>query len=417
MTRITIPGKILLAAVVAALALTAGTASADDGLGLAAQAGCSVQCVEKAAVSATASSARVDIQTAVKAFVDVTVAQQAAGGGDALTLPRPAKTVHAYVVPGPAHAVSFFDLQPDTTYTISLKATDFQGRSWRRSGTFHTLQVKRNGAVGGPATIDSGLGCAAQCITRARFSQAPPDGSVASLDVTTAVDAKVKVAVARDAEFFQLVASQSSPGYVRSWHTQVGGLLPGTTYHVVMRATDRQGRVLDRKGTFRTVPATALVTIQKIKVVADGDKGSAKGELYFRYTFGGVELANYGFVKLGSGSLITAKSNSTSRPTVGYRFAANGDAKLDVRVTAEECDGPALMRNCVVEQDPVDQYTVAGGLFDLSDLLSGALPGWYGTGVAQSAGHDGYFVFGSPAGDYVKILVFATVDLDYEWPS
>ena len=44
-----------------------------------------------------------------------------------------------------------------------------------------------------------------------------------------------------------------------------------------MRATDAQGRISERRGTFRTVSATALVTIQKIKIVNDGDKGKAKG--------------------------------------------------------------------------------------------------------------------------------------------
>jgi len=185
-----------------------------------------------------------------------------------------------------------------------------------------------------------------------------------------------------------------------------------------VRATDAQGRISERRGTFHTVSATALVTIQKIKIVNDGDKGKAKGELYFRYFFAGQEHGNYGFRKLGSGAVIDAKINGTSRPGVFYRFPANGDAKLDVHVSAEECDGPTYMSNCAVEGelDASGQYAYVGGTFRLADILAGNLPGWYGTGVTQPAGHDGYFVFG-PGDRYVKILVLATVDLDYEWPS
>ena len=94
-------------------------------------------------------------------------------------------------------------------------------------------------------------------------------------------------------------------------------------------------------------------------------------------------------------------------------------------MTAEECDGHTYMSNCAVESSfgddrydhriCSDSTPYVGGNFRLSDILTGALPGWYGTGVAQPTGHDGYFVFG-PGDRYVKILVLATVDLDYEWP-
>ena len=53
--------------------------------------------------------------------------------------------------------------------------------------------------------------------------------------------------------------------------------------------------------------------------------------------------------------------------------------------------------------------------FDVSDLLKPSLPGWYGTGVSEPAGHDGYFVFGT-TDQYVKFLVLATIDLHVDWP-
>ena len=74
------------------------------------------------------------------------------------------------------------------------------------------------------------------------------------------------------------------------------------------------------------------------------------------------------------------------------------------------------MKNCAVESNFGDdrydhvtligQYADVGGNFRLADILTGALPGWYGTGVGQPTGHDGYFVFG-PGDRYVKILALA----------
>jgi hypothetical protein len=78
-----------------------------------------------------------------------------------------------------------------------------------------------------------------------------------------------------------------------------------------------------------------------------------------------------------------------------------------------------LKKNCLLEAgggNKMDQWAQAGGMFDVSTLLSqGALPSWYGTGVTPPAGHDGYFVFGS-TDRYVKFLVLATIDIQVHWP-
>jgi hypothetical protein len=419
MTRTSILISSAVVAIAAALATTAGTARA-DGPPITAGTGCAVQCVKKALVTPTASSAKVEIETTVVAVVTVSVAKQPSGGSPGSMTASSVKTVKLYMPAGMTRTASFEGLEPDTTYSIALKATDTQGQSSTRTGTFKTLPVKTNG-IGGPGGLDSGAGCSVQCITKALFTQEKPNASVANVEIETSTEAQVKLAVARDSEFFQLVTSQTSPGFVRTWKTQVGGLLAGTTYHVWVRATDRHGHAFDRKGTFRTVSMTALVTIQKIKIVNDGDKGSAKGELYFRYWFAGKEWTSSGFYKLGSGQVVSTHASGTSRPGVLYRFPANGDAKLDVHVSAEECDGHTYMKNCAVESiatagELSGQYAYVGGSFKLKDILSGSLPGWYGTGVTPPPGHDGYFIFG-PGNGYVKILILATVDVDYVWPS
>ncbi len=423
MTRTHILTTSALAALAAALAVATGAARADDGPQITAGTGCAVQCVKKAVVTATASSAKVEIDTTVTASVTVTVKPHPPAHTDEdLTLAQ-MKTVHLAVPGGLTRTAFFLGLKPDSTYDIWVKATDLEGRSSTRAGTFETLPVKTNG-IGGPGGIDSGLGCSVQCITKALFTQAPPDGAVANAELKTSTNARIQLIVAADQAFHEIVFDQTNPWLVRSWKPQVRKLLPGMTYHVVVRATDAQGRISERRGTFNTVRATALVTVQKIKIINDGDTGKAKGELFFRYFFAGDEWTSNGWFKLRSGQVASAKARGTSRPGVFYRFSANGDPQLQVGVTAEECDG-VIFKNCRVEASSSDrwesvnlsgQHTRVGGTFRLKDILSGALPGWYGTGVSQLPGHDAYFVFG-PADDYVKIQVLATVDLDYEWPS
>jgi hypothetical protein len=408
----------------AAAAIAANTAGATGGPpGYTSGTQCAVQCITKALVTTTATAAKVEIATTVPTKLAVSVAKAPAGGnaGGVAAQPKTVTTASLAL----SRTVFFLNLDPDTTYSIAVKASDAYGQTATRLGSFKTLAIKTNG-LGGPDTIDSGLGCSVACITKALFTQTRPYASMANVELATATDAKIKFFVSLDKPIeqngalvaFQIVSSQSSPGFVRSWQSQIGGLLAGTKYYVVVRATDTQGRISVRQGSFRTVSATAVVTIQKIKVVNDGDKGSNKGELLFRYFRGGTEwTTSNDFAKIGSGQVVTAKVYGTSRPGVMFSMSANGDAKLDVGVTAEECD-TANKKKCPFEAGgPAgNQYTHVGGRFDLGDILSPTLPGWYGSGVTPPPGHDGYFMFG-PGDRYVKILVLATVDVHYDWPS
>jgi hypothetical protein len=400
------------AAASAALAL-AGTATASGPI-ISAGTGCAVQCITKALVTPTTTTAKVELATTVTAHLTVSIAKQTSGTTTGGFVAPSWKTVSISAF-SPSKTAWFSGLEPETTYAIVVKATDLKGQKASQQGTFETLEVETTGQAG-PGQLDSGLGCAAQCIERALFTQTKPAASVANVDIETSTDAKVQIIVSRDEPVptavgpsqWDVVSSQTSPGLVRSWKTQVGGLRPATRYYVVVRAKDAQDRVAIQQGSFRTVRAHAVVTIHKLKIVNDGDKGRNRGELYFAYRGNGHEFANSGgFEKLGSGSVVSAN--------VAFDLPVNASGMLSVVVAATECDA-LLKKNCVVEAGPGGD-ALAGGKLDLWQVLDGgALPPWYGTGVQAPAGHDGYVVLAT--GDtYVRFLALATIDLKFDWPS
>jgi hypothetical protein len=417
---------LVAAALVAALTIAAGTATAAVGPTITVGTGCAAQCITKALVTVTATSAKVELQTTVLAHLSVYVTKQTAASatGGGLTSSQTRKvSISAF---SPNRTASFFGLEPDTTYAILVKATDLKNQVASQQGTFKTLPIKTAG-LGGPDTIDSGVGCSAQCITKAQISQQAPAASIARIDMATSTDARIQVIVSRDKPVqtasgvtqYAVVSNQLSPGLTKSFKTQVGGLGYGTTYYVVVRAKDAQGRMNIRQGSFRTVSATARVTIHKIKVVNDGDKGRNTGELYFRLWLGNDVYDSWysGRKELDSGAVFDVKAKGSPHTGFSFPVSANGDAKFDMSMLGEECDA-VLKKNCILEASgpSIMQYAIAGGRFDVSDILShGALPGWYGTGVAAPAGHDGYFVFGT-TDKYVKFYVLATLDIDVDWP-
>jgi hypothetical protein len=412
------------AAFVAALSIAAGTASAESPPTLSAGPGCSVQCISKAAVTATATAAKVELATTVVAHLKVTVSKQATGGNGGFVANQ-AKTVSVSAF-SPHKTAYFLGLEPDTTYTIAVRATDLQDRSSVRSGTFKTLPIKTTG-VGGPNQIDSGLGCSRQCITKALVSQKQPEGTTARIDVRTSTTVHIQIDVSHDKPVqlaggglaqYDVVSRQWTPSPTKEWAPLVAELDYGTKYYVVVRARDAQGRVSMRQGSFRTVSATATVMLHKIKVLNDGDKGSNRGEMFFQLWIDGEHAWGTGLRKLSSGDTTNVNPPGSSRPGFPFTVSANGDAEFTLEMVGEECDA-VLKKNCVREafaMHTFDDWAKASGRFDVSDLLKpSALPGWHGTGVSEPAGHDGYFVFGT-TDRYVKFLALATIDLHVDWP-
>ena len=120
-------------------------------------------------------------------------------------------------------------------------------------------------------------GCAAQCITKAWLTPNATTPNPA-LEVTTNTPATIAVRVSTSAPvidpdgnpFFPGVApiASSAPGYTQ-WDTVVGPLKAATDYHIIVTATDADGGVSYRSGTFRTTTSIE----HPDQLAASGDAG------------------------------------------------------------------------------------------------------------------------------------------------
>jgi hypothetical protein len=228
--------------------------------------------------------------------------------------------------------------------------------------------------------------------------------------------------VGRDPAVQQVVSDTQSAGLVTSWTTGASPLDPGTGYFVSVRATDADGRMATVWGSFQTAERPVRVTLWKVKVISDGDKGHARGEMQFDYWGNGKLFAGEaGFHKRSSGDTFTVRALGTTRPGVTMLLPANGPSPmLDIRAYGEECDGPARMKNCALESKGSgapsgggdiggNDFATAGGPMPLNSLLTaGVVPPRFGTSMPE--GHQGYFSFETTQ-LHVKFRVYAFADV------
>ena len=189
--------------------------------------------------------------------------------------------------------------------------------------------------------------------------------------------------------------SVSSQGLVTKWTGQLGQLRSGTKYHVIVSATDAQGRSAYQTGTVRMDDRKVRITLLKIKVISDADKGSAnKGEIKFDHWIGDREFGHADFRRIASGSTINVAGRD-GRPGVLAVLDANGtDPVFKMGTRGAECDWQQL-KYCVLESGWAPHtgggeiggsigshggdYATAGGTFHLNALLAGAaLPATFG---------------------------------------
>jgi hypothetical protein len=413
----------IVSAIVTALAFAAGTAAAPPvpvPSQVTAGTGCAVQCVLKALVTPTASYANVAIETSVPTKIKIVLFRSQVD-----------KTVESSGFYA-QRSVFLSGLMPDTTYQILVKATDAQGRTDSRHGSFKTRKVE-TAIPTGIGNIKSNVGCSIQCVRKALFTHV--SGTDAKIEIETGEPAKLQVMLSPDApiqeswgpRFSFIERSVSSQGLVTKWAGQLGQLRPGTKYHVIVSATDAQGQSAYQTGTVQMDDRKVRVTLLKIKVISDADKGSAnRGEIKFNHYIGDPGFGHADFRKIGSGSTINVEGRD-ARPGVVAVLVANGtDPEFRMSTVGIECDWE-LIKNCAVESGWIPQgsggkvegpaahsvdWARAGGTFHLNALLDGAgLPGKFGTNLP--AGHDAYFAYETTS-HHLKFQVFGYLDVFFE---
>jgi hypothetical protein len=239
---------------------------------------CAVSCITSALIEPHTESFGLDVHTDTPAriFIGVQHLGQPEGSWVDWAMSEPGRTRWGNHLTG---------LQPDTTYKVTVSATDALSRTEKRTTYFRTLAVQTAVPVG-PDDVQSGVGCSQQCISAVRLA---PDGTGAGMTVDTTVPAKVKVSVDDDAPgtidgapfFGTPEGSFSSTQFAKRRAGFVDGLRPGSNYHIIVRATDAAGFTAYRQGIFRTKSRRAKLVLEGVRVYYDGDKGANRGELGF----------------------------------------------------------------------------------------------------------------------------------------
>lgn len=268
--------------------------------------GCQLECVTKALLVSNALNANVVLDIAAKVPIHIEVAVTKTGTNSTKHFNKPGYAT--------TWELSLAPLQPQTKYDLKLIVIDQDGHSRVFTHQFTTVDVI-NGLAG------NAQGCALQCITKGAVHKTGQFSTV-QLQVETNSPARYDVWVSTsepgtvgNAPILPIEAKvyeNANPSTSATF--DVTGLQADTVYHVIARAEDGWG-IDHRVGTFRTdaaPPVAVSVTFERIRVTYDGDKGALnKGELSFRWGFGGEAIGHRGEEKMHAGTNIVLSSHNS----------------------------------------------------------------------------------------------------------
>lgn len=288
-----------------------------------------------------------DTPAEVAAFVSESAPVTGAGGEPSFPGLAPLAASDGF---GTAWTAVLEPLAPSTRYHIIVAATDRDGNVARQSGSFTTISPAVDP---GTQAIDAGTGCATQCITKAWIT---PDSDSADVDleVRTATPAAIEVYAStepptddRGTPTFPGAPPMADTGGEGTtvWQTTLSPLEPSTSYHVIVEATDADGRSSFQAGRFETHHQTPglRVTFHRIRVTYDGDKGINRGELRFGLGVGDTTVAFTSRKKIQSNPTINL-TDAEGNPGLTHSVEEVGEFLPSIRVAGFERDG--LARFC-----------------------------------------------------------------------
>jgi hypothetical protein len=254
-----------------------------------------------------------------------------------------------------------------------------------------------------PGGLNAGLGCSAQCIQKALVT---PTMTGARLEVETDTPARIAIRISDQAPGFidgtPWIPNPDYAAHTVSTYTsrtfQIDRLAAGTRFHILVTATDAEGRSAYRLGTFETLDPPPLppavqtqavrVMFYKVKIKNDADS-VGKGEIALNFCVkGDCGIGEGAYLKLGSGQTYAALETRT---------VADGSGEIELRVDGDEYDFATA-----------NEHSSPRLVVDLDDLDDNVVGGDYGN---MPYGHDAYVSFESPSSDSLEFRVYAWVDV------
>jgi hypothetical protein len=277
--------------------------------------GCADQCIRKALLrqNLTSPNLSLDVETTTEATVRVWVSTHAPVVADGVPEFPGVSSIDTSPVGVTEWTADLSPLDASTKYFIIVSATDINEHTAYRTGSFTTIEPIDTG--GDLQVPGDSAGCSVQCITSALLTPGD-DYSQRHLSMTTHTPAMMQMSASTDAPMyddgvpsFEHSDAWANSGleYTTEWETTLTDLAGDTTYHVIARATDAEGRTSYRVGQIHTAAAPTydvLFSVVSIHVLYDGDKGGNDGELSFRWRVGDTEAGTRGEQDIAAGSTV-----------------------------------------------------------------------------------------------------------------
>lgn len=375
--------------------------------------GCKAGCITSAWIEGNQlhTSVELNVGTNVDAVIDAFVSTQAPvpnqvgdpsmpGLSPALSSGQPATALHGTLT----------GLQAHTDYYLLVRAVDDNGTS-TFVGEFTTVEpIEHPDEFGGN---DPNPGCSTGCITHAAVGDIAIES--AHLTVATSMPATIEAWLSTSPidESGQIPTATdpthhfTTPADWTQWELAMGDLADETTYHVLVRATDENGKRDHQVGSFTTLeapPVPVRVSVDRIDVSNSGDV-IGRGEVRFAFAYDGHLVGQISEQKL--------KDSATLRPT-DHNFittALDDDERLQGLVTWAGERDVSLTGFCEspvggVECHGINWTAAFGGQHTIAEILELPTCGEFGFDSDAADDHcervDGY----EGIGDYVHFHAF-----------
>ena len=382
------------------------------------QGGCKAGCIKTAWIKGNQlnTSVELNVGTNFDAVIDAFVSTQAPvqnqagdpsmpGLAPALSTGQPNTALHG----------TLDNLSEDTHYFLLVRAVDDNGTS-TFVGEFTTVEpLTHPDQFGGN---DPNPGCSAGCITHAVVGDVSIDS--ANLTVATSLPATIEAwlstsPIDRSGQTPTVTDAShhfTTPADWTTWKLAMHDLTDETTYHVLVRATDENGKADHQIGSFTTLkalPTPVRVSVDRINVSNSGDV-IGKGEVRFAFAYDGNLVGSISEQKLSDSATLHPTNHNFITTALGKddRLAsfATWGGERDVSL-AGFCESPISGVEC----HGINWTAAFGGQHTMAEILELPKCGTLGFEGAADDDHCEQISGYEGIGDYVHFKVIVRYDV------